>query len=326
MEVAALRPRLDDGNPAHSATTTRRRKKCSHYGTLGSVSATGSVYGYPGKNASTLAYHLPYSTSASSQTSSQTSQAYANPMPHQAAGQASTSGSSSSGSSSPEKAALGSLDHVSSGSLAGGSGNAGGFQGVCPLQSTVTVTTQYTITVTQAAAIASTADAANPLQYGSIGSSSKGPSAQAQNGSGNDSDSSNGLVANGISAKSSISSKGTKCGKKRASGTAAVSASTAVGGLYGNGTMRGSKYPVAANASSRSSSDTSSNSTASSTGKNSTVPTNYTSDANLRGEFWAGGMCLFFSIRVNSRVYWCVLGASIIQASVSQYTSFCKTP
>ena len=277
-----MRPRLDDGNSAHALATTRRRKKCSHSGISGSASATGLVYGYLGNNASTLVYHPSYSTSASSQAS----QAYAKPMPHQAAGQGSTSGSPPFG-----KSALGSLDHVNSGPLAAGSGNAGGSPGVCPLQSTITTTTRYTITVTQAAAVATTAGAAEPLQDGSIVSGSKGRS-QAQNGSGNNSNSSDSLVVNGVSASGSIGPKGTKCGKGNASGTAAASTSTGTGDQYGNGSMRGSKSPVSANASLSSVSDTSSNSSAPLIGINSTASMNYTSDANLRGEFWAGGMSI----------------------------------
>ncbi len=169
------------------------------------------------------------------------------------------------------------------------------------MPSTVTVTTQYTITVTQAASVFTTAGAASPLQKGSTANGSEGPGNPAQNESGNDSNSpgspaqngsgdntqgSNSTLENGTSVNGSTGGPA-----QNGSGTAAASASTGMGNLYGNGTLSGSKYPVVTNASSPSGSNTSSNSTGSLTGLNTTVAMHYTSeDADLYGEFWAGGM------------------------------------
>lgn len=134
------------------------------------------MYGYPGNNASTLAYQLPYSRTASTLPS----QGNPNIPSQQPAGQGPSSGSPSTGNGAP-----GGLENGSSGSPVAGSGNAGGSPGICPLQSTVTITTQYTVTVTQAAAVATTAGPAGLLQKGSTVNGSTGPGSLAQNGSGN---------------------------------------------------------------------------------------------------------------------------------------------
>ena len=148
------------------------------------------------------------------------------------------------------------------------------------MQLTVTVTTQYTVTVTQAAALASTTGAASPMQNSSAVNGSGGPSSPAQNGSRDGSNGSAIHLKNGVSANGSTSPKRTKCSKANASGTAGAG----MGGLYGNGTLQGSKHPAAAKASSPST-----NSSGSVTGSSTTAMTNDTSDANLHGEFWTGG-------------------------------------
>lgn len=158
------------------------------------------------------------------------------------------------------------------------------------MQSTVTVTTQYTITVTQAAAVATTVNAASLLQNGSIVNGSISSGSSAQNGSGKGSNSSDSPLGTGVSPSSSPSSKGKTCSHAKTSGAAAASASAGIGGLYGNGIVQGSKYPVSTNASSSPSPDTRSNTTASVNGLNTTATMNYTSDADLHGQFWAGGM------------------------------------
>ena len=156
------------------------------------------------------------------------------------------------------------------------------------MQSTVTVTTQYTITVTQAAAVATTAGLIRPLQNGLTVNGSSGPGNSGQNGSGNGSNGSGSQSENGISVNGSAGPKVTNCSKANASGTAAASASAAMGGLYRNGTLQGSKYVANANASSLLGSGTSSNTTGSLAEFNATTKTNDTTDANLHGEFWAG--------------------------------------
>ena len=181
----------------------------------------------------------------------------------------------------------------SSASDGAGSGNTGGTGGspeVCPLQSTVTMTTQYTVTVTLAAAVDTSTSAASPMQDGSALDGSNATSGSAQNGSGNPSNGSGSASGNGSTADSSVAPKRTKCSKIHAAGTAASRASTGVGGLYGNATAQDSTYPVSANISSPSGSSTKRNSTGSLTGLNTTVTTNHTPDANLHGQFWAGGM------------------------------------
>ena len=132
----------------------------------------------------------------------------------------------------------------------------------------------------------------------------------AQNGSGNPSNGSdsplgNDSPANGSPAYSSIALKRTKCSKVNAAGTAAARASSGIGDLYGNATAQGSRYPVTANTSSPSGSSTKGNSTGPLTGLNTTVTMNYTADANLHGQFWAGGMYiprLFFLFQLNWQI------------------------
>ena len=275
--AAGLQPRLDDATPAPALVIPRGRKKCSHSGISGSASATGSAYGYPGKNVSTLAHQLPYSRSASSQPG----QGFATPAPGQAAGRGPTSEYASSGSAAP-----GGINDSSSASPGAVSGNPGGSPEGCPLQSTVTITTQYTITVTQAVAIGTGSSFTSPLQNGSTLNASNVTGGSAQN----DSDS---VLGNGVPANGLIAPKRTKCSKANVSGTAAAGASTGMGGLYGNGTLQGSKYSVSWNASSPSGSDTRGNSSTSSLGRNTTTTLNYTSDADLHGQFWAGCMYMF---------------------------------
>lgn len=173
------------------------------------------------------------------------------------------------------------------------------------MQSTVTITTQYTVTVTQAAAVDTSTSAASPMQDGSTldGSNSNGGSAQ--NGSGNPSNASDSALGSGSAADSSIAPKRTKCSKVNAAGTAAARASAGIGGLYGNATAQGSRYPVSANISSPSGFSTKGNSTGSLTGLNTTATTNHTADANLHGQFWAGGMYiphLFHFSKLDSQV------------------------
>lgn len=266
MEAAAtgLQPRLGGDAPAQVLAITRSRKKCSHSGIFGPASATGSVYDYPGNNASTLAYQLHYSKTASTQPS----QGYANPPPQQPAGQGSTSRSPLSGGGTPEG-----LKNGKSGSHAAGSGNAGGSQGICPYQLTITVTTQYTVTVTQAVAVATTAGSVSPLHNGSILNGSEGPGSPAQNGSGNGSNGPGSLLRNGVSANGSVGPKRTKCSKANASGTADASSSAGMG----------SKLPAFANASSPLGSGTNSNSVRYAAGSNTTATMNDTSDASLQG-------------------------------------------
>ena len=325
MEAAAaagLHPRLDDAVPPQALATTLRRRKCSHSGTRGSASATGSVYGYPGTNASTLAYQLPYAKSTSSEPSQ--ASVYLPPGPQ------------ASGASAP-----GTAGDLNSGSPAAGSNNAGDSPGVCPLQSVVTLTTQYTVTVTQngpaaaATAFATIAGATAPLQTGSISNGSNGPGSIAQNGSGNNSNSSGSMLGNGSAASGSTSNgsngpgsvaqngsgnnsnssgstlengsaatgsigpKRTKCRKPNAPSIAVASASAGTGGLFGNGTSGYLHYPVAANTSSSSGPSTSSNATGSHTGVNTTLTMNHTSDANLNGEFWAGGIYISLLLWTN---------------------------
>ena len=192
-----------------------------------------------------------------------------------------TSGSLSSGSGTS-----GGLENGDTGSPAAGNSNSGVSLGICSPQSTVTVTTQYTVTVTQIAAVATTAGSASPLQNGST---ANGPGSPAQNGSYNGSNGSGSSLENGVSASGSAGPKCTTCSKANAYGTVAASASTGMGSLYGNGTRQGSKYSAAANASSLPGPGTSNNSSILSAQANTTETTNGTSDANLRGEFWAGG-------------------------------------
>ena len=197
-----------------------------------------------------------------------------------------TSGSLSSGSG-----ASSGLENGDTGSPAAGISNAGVSLGACSRQTTVTVTTQYTVTVTQVAAVTTTAGSASPLQNGST---ANGPGSPAQNGSYNGSNGSgssleNGVSANGVSASGSAGPKRTKCSKAKAHGTGAASASAGFGSLYGNGTRQDSKYPAAANASSLLGPGTSNNTSMLPAQANTTATTNGTSDADLRGEFWAGG-------------------------------------
>ena len=133
------------------------------------------------------------------------------------------------------------------------------------------------------------------MQDGSALDGSNGTGGSAQNGFGNpsngsDSASGDDSPANGSPAYSSIVPKRTKCSKVNAAGTAAARASAGIGDLYGNATAQGSRYPVAANTSSPSGSSTKGNSTGSLTGLNTTATMNHTADANLHGQFWAGGM------------------------------------
>lgn len=125
--------------------------------------------------------------------------------------------------------------------------------------------------MTQAAAVITTVGPASPLQNGSSVNSSTGFGSPAQNGSDN------------------AGPQRTKGSKANASGPVAASAFAAMGGLHGNGTLQGSKHPVAANASSPLGSGMNGNSTGSLAGSNTTATRNDTSDANLYGEFWAGG-------------------------------------
>ena len=189
-------------------------------------------------------------------------------------GQGSTSGSPLSESDTP-----GGLENGISGSPGG----------VCPLQSTITVTNQYTVTMAQATAVLTMAGPASPLQNGSTANGSIGHGSPAQNESATGSNGFGSPLENGVSANASAGPKRTMCKKANASGTATASASAGMRGLYGNGTLQGSKYPVAADASSPSGSGGSANSTGSLAGSNATETTNDTSDANLHGEFWAGG-------------------------------------
>ena len=162
------------------------------------------------------------------------------------------------------------------------------------------MTTQYTVTVTQAAAVVTSTSAVSPMQDESTLDGSNGTGGSAQNGSGNPSngaDSSlgngspvNDSTADGSPADSSIAPKRTKCSKVNAAGTAAARASAGIGSLYGNATAQGSRYPVVANTSSPSGSSSMRNSTGSLTGLNTTATMNHTADANLHGQFWAGGM------------------------------------
>ena len=191
---------------------------------------------------------------------------------------------------------------VSSGSPAAGSGNAGVSRGVCPLQSTVTVTTQYTVTVTSITEVASTARAPSPSQAGSTINGLTGPGSPAHNEFGSDSIGSGSPLENGLSAISSTSPKRTTCRRATTSGTAAVSASAGVGGLHGNGTSRGPRYPVAGHASSLLGPIKASNSSGSGVEVNTTATTGYTPDADLHGEFWAGGMYISFFLRTTLRV------------------------
>ena len=233
-----------------------------------------------GNNGSTLASQLPYSRT----TSTQPSQGYAYPPLQQHVGQGSASGYPSSGGGTDG------IENGNSGSPAAGSG---GSPVVCPLQSTVTFTTQYTTTVTQAAAAATTAGIANPSQNASTVNSSTGPDSQIQSGSGNASNGSGNPLENGVYANGSIGPKCTACCKANASGPATASASAGTGGLYGNGTLQNSKYPATANASSPLNSGTSTNSTGSLAGYGMNSTTNQTSEVNLHGEFWAGSVRLF---------------------------------
>ena len=141
----------------------------------------------------------------------------------------------------------------------------------------------------QATAVLTMAGPASPLQNGSTANGSIGHGSPAQNESATGSNGFGSPLENGVSANASAGPKRTMCKKANASGTATASASAGMRGLYGNGTLQGSKYPVAADASSPSGSGGSANSTGSLAGSNATETTNDTSDANLHGEFWAGG-------------------------------------
>ena len=160
------------------------------------------------------------------------------------------------------------------------------------------------------------------MQDGSILDGSNGIDGSALNGSGNPSNGSdgalgNGLPANGSPADSSVAPKRTKCSKVNAAGTAAAKASAGIGGLYGNATAQGSRYPVAANTSSASGSSTKSNSTGSLTGLNTTATMNHTADANLHGQFWAGGMYiprLFSLFQSGSQVARHITGVELAQS------------
>ena len=139
----------------------------------------------------------------------------------------------------------------------------------------------------------------SPLQNGSTanspgspaqnGSTANGPDSSAQNGSYNGSNGSVNSLENGVSASGLAGPKRTTCSKASAHGTVAASASAGMGSLYGNGTRQDSKYPVAANASSLPGPGTSNNSSMLPAQANTTATTNGTLDADLRGEFWAGG-------------------------------------
>ena len=154
--------------------------------------------------------------------------------------------------------------------------------------------------------------AASPMQDGSTLDGSNGTGGLAQNGSGNPSNGSDSVLGNGSPADSSIAPKRTKCSKIHAAGTAAAKASAGIGGLYGNATVQGSRYPVAANTSSPLGSSTKRNSTDSLTGLNTTATMNHTADANLHGQFWAGGMYiphLFLLLQSGSQVARHITGA-----------------
>ena len=145
------------------------------------------------------------------------------------------------------------------------------------------------------------------MQDGSTLNGSNGTGGSAQNGSGNPSNGSDSALGNGSPANGSVAPKRTKCSKVNAAGTAAAKASAGIGDLYINATAQGSRYPVPANTSSPSGSTTERNSTGSLTGLNTTATMNQTADANLHGQFWAGGMyilSLFFVFQSDPQVGW----------------------
>lgn len=144
--------------------------------------------------------------------------------------------------------------------------------------------------MTQAAAVATTANTASLLRNGSIENGSKSSGSSAQNVPGKGSNGSDSPLRTGVSPSGSPSSGVKAFSGAETSGADAASASAGMGDPYGNGTVQGSKYPVSTNASSSSSPDTRDNTTTSVNGLNTTATMNYTSDADLHGQFWAGGM------------------------------------
>ena len=144
--------------------------------------------------------------------------------------------------------------------------------------------------MTQAAAVHASTSDASLMQDGYTLDGLDAPGGSVQNGSGNPSNGPGSVLGIGSSSDSSIAPKRTKCSKVHAAGTAAARASAGIGGSYGNATAQGSRYPVPANTSSPPGLNTKRNSTVSLTGLNTTATVDHTADANLHGQFWAGGM------------------------------------
>ncbi|KAK3169351.1 hypothetical protein OEA41_008734 [Lepraria neglecta] len=176
------------------------------------------------------------------------------------------------GSPGADKGLPGSSESGDNALPAAGSGNPGspisaGSPGVCGPHTTVMMTTEYTVTITQAAEagnLAGTTNAAQRLR--------RLPS--------------NGAVPSSLAANAFTGRRRTKCSK--ATRTVVASASSGIGNLYGNGTQDSPLEKVAippkVPGSSPQEAATQSPSPAASTSQSNSMNTT----SNVNGEFWAG--------------------------------------
>ena len=158
-----------------------------------------------------------------------------------------------------------------------GSPISAGSPGVCGPQTTATMTTQYTVTITQAAEAGNSPGATNAAV--SSPSSISGAVATTSTAI-------NGVVPSSLAANASTGRRRTKC--STATRTVVASASSGIGSLYGNGTQGSPLEKVAilpkVPGSSPQEAATQSPSPVASTSQSNSM--NTTSDVN--SEFWAG--------------------------------------